>query len=214
MARACAPAGTRLPSNILQPSFRISCNQLGCRFPPELAQGIKDITRAVVRGLGPGHLKDSFNVWLLRRVTGEDQECRPFDLRDVHAIGDFIVACCWRMLREAEIAAAVAGRLQLHHSSREVSFLLPIFKTDAQCRQQELCPFCAAERHLRRLQMLQGEGFETRPLLPNSEGAVASMAQVIASFRNLVRAEKSIGLADIVVALLAPISVIWDYPAI
>ena len=164
-----------------------------------LKQSVKHFTRAVTRGLGPSHLKDSLDIQSLARVTPQ-QEPTPFDTENVSHGRDVCILASWFMMRELELAAA--QKAHVYFSGTAVNLLLPVHKTDAsgsltlrtlQCsckvKTHPLCPFHAAKRHLARLE-LHG-GFRQQvlfPLVPNREGRTLSKAAMIAFFTRTIAA--------------------------
>ena len=123
-----------------------------------LKQAAKSFIRSVTRGMGPSHLKDSFDVQMLARVPAA-ADVEPFDPAHQGHARDVGIIAAWFMLRELELAAARHSHLQV--SGATVTLLIPVHKTDqvgsltsrsllcaCRVRVHELCPFHAAVRHL------------------------------------------------------------------
>ena len=154
----------------------------------------KSYARAITRGLGPSSLKDSFNMDDLNNISTATRE-KPFDITKVRHVRDVLIFASWWMLRKIELAGA--RRSYLYMEGRRAHILIPIHKTDQagfltvrslQCgcrvRSHALCPACAAERHLRRLELLASDGEQhEQPLVPTALGAIPSKAEIIGMFR-------------------------------
>ena len=164
-----------------------------------LKQATKGFVRSITRGMGPAHLKDSFDIGLLGRVC-QAPGVAPFDPSDVGHIRDVAIVASWFMLRELEVAAARWAHLRLEGSS--VSLMIPIHKTDQvgsmttrtlQCacrvRIHALCPFHAAERHLPRVAAQPAFlSPSDHPLVPDVEGHTMSKSDMIEMFRRVIAA--------------------------
>ena len=142
---------------------------------------IRDVVRSVKRGLGPSQLKAGFDMAALARVI----DCRddsPFDMGRVPHMADLMVICGWFMLREIEISFARDSHLSL--TGMEVTLMVPVHKTNThgaltvrtlRCacgiREELLCPWHAAERHVIRLsQHPERRQLRYFPLFPNTNG--------------------------------------------
>ena len=103
-------------------------------------------------------------------------------------------------MREIELAGAAGDHLYFRDGL--VHLLLPVHKTATQgklterslgcgctVKQQPLCPFHAATRHLQRLEILQGSlDLQSVPLFPSDYGKVLEKSQVISLIRQTLRA--------------------------
>ena len=143
---------------------------------------IRDTVRAIKRGLGPAKLKDSFDFEVLRALVRLEEALRAFDKRDMAAAVDLCIICTWYMLREIEISNARAHHLYLSDPD-SVHLLLPVSKTESQgsltvrsyvcvcrARQEPLCPYHCAKRHLERLRLAGVETSAENYLFPGQDG--------------------------------------------
>ena len=139
------------------------------------------IIRSIRHGLGPDALKDSFDPQALGPMVCEVRPDEVFDIQQHASVVDTCIIGLWYMLREIEISNAKAGHLYLPGSL--VRFLLPVQKNDSQgdftertlacscsVRRHALCPWHAAQRHIRRLNNLQiAMARSDLPLFPGPE---------------------------------------------
>ena len=117
---------------------------------PELRRCIHDTKRAVMRGAGPAHLKDSFHVPVLRKFLQEHGERDSYDAGLPTHMADTLLICCWWMLREIEAANAQVGHVSLNEDKGEVTLLLPVQKCDTRgmlCCRTLRCA-CRVARHV------------------------------------------------------------------
>ena len=142
---------------------------------------IRDVVRSVRRGLGPSRLKAGFDLSALSKLV-DNRDDVPFDMDRPAHMTDLMILCSWFMLRELEISFARDTHLTI--SGNEVQIMVPVHKTSThgsltvrslRCacgvRDQPLCPWHAAERHLIRLgdhPHKSNQGYF--PLFPSSEG--------------------------------------------
>ena len=158
---------------------------------PELRRCIHDTKRAVMRGAGPAHLKDSFHVPVLCKFLQEHGDCDSYDAGLPTHMADTLLICCWWMLREIEAANAQVGHVSLNEDKGEVTLLLPVQKCDTRgmlccrtlrcaCRvaRHVMCPFHSMRRHMERLGARGPSALSPRaPLFPGPSGGVMSHDQ-------------------------------------
>ena len=161
---------------------------------PHVDQCIRDAIRSLQRGIGPGRLKDAFQMEILATnipidSASRDKEIQEYNINDDFQATDILLIGTWFLLRGAEIRAARRHHLQVQDTV--VTFTLPIHKTDTQgsliqrqhfcdcdARHQPLCPVHAARRHLHRLHRLFRQQVPEQPLFPNNLGTTMSSNQL------------------------------------
>ena len=142
-----------------------------------------------MRGLPGCRLKQAFDLADLATLVERDVVAGSFDMNILPHAVDIVVLATWFMLREIEIAGARIKDVEVTPAA--VSLDIPLHKT-AQGGQQELtrrsfrcvcstaaqplCPRCAADRHVRRLDraepgayLFPGAGGQQRTKLETAE---------------------------------------------
>ena len=129
----------------------------------EVRWTVRDVCRAIRRGLGPASLKDSFDVEKLAPFVNYTREVCEWALGHPDAEVDMCLIAAWWMLREVEITAARPHHLYLTAETGELEahLLVPVSKANSQgsltvrtyacsckVRTEPLCPYYAADRHL------------------------------------------------------------------
>ena len=162
---------------------------------------IADCKRSILRGLGTEQLKDAFDVWALRPLLeASNRHVRAWHADDVYAMADALLLASWFMWREVELSNL--RRSHIYLEGRQVFVLLAVQKTDTQgslmtrslkcccvVQQHVFCPFHAAARHLRRLDMFEEPlGKRASFAFPSPSGLELSKAKVVASFRMVLSA--------------------------
>ena len=155
----------------------------------DLRRAAKSITKAALRGLPGSRLKQAFDLADLATLVERDVAAGSFDMNILPHAVDIVVLATWFMLREIEIAGARVKDVEVTPAA--VSLDIPLHKT-AQGGQQELtrrsfrcvcstaaqplCPRCAADRHVRRLDraepgayLFPGAGGQQRTKLETAE---------------------------------------------
>ena len=155
----------------------------------DLRRAAKSITKAALRGLPGSRLKQAFDLADLATLVERDVVAGSFDMNILPHAVDIVVLATWFMLREIEIAGARVKDVEVTPAA--VSLDIPLHKT-AQGGQQELtrrsfrcvcstaaqplCPRCAADRHVRRLDraepgayLFPGAGGQQRTKLETAE---------------------------------------------
>ena len=155
----------------------------------DLRRAAKSITKAALRGLPGSRLKQAFDLADLATLVERDVVAGSFDMNILPHAVDIVVLATWFMLREIEIAGARIKDIEVTPAA--VSLDMPLHKT-AQGGQQELtrrsfrcvcstaaqplCPRCAADRHVRRLDraepgayLFPGAGGQQRTKLETAE---------------------------------------------
>ena len=155
----------------------------------DLRRAAKSITKAALRGLPGSRLKQAFDLADLATLVERDVVAGSFDMNILPHAVDIVVLATWFMLREIEIAAPRIKDIEVTPAA--VSLDIPLHKT-AQGGQQELtrrsfrcvcstaaqplCPRCAADRHVRRLDraepgayLFPGAGGQQRTKLETAE---------------------------------------------
>ncbi|CAE7455635.1 setd6 [Symbiodinium necroappetens] len=172
--------------------------QLHTPVPQAVRFTIRDCVRSIRRGLGPAELKDSFPVSALAKLVDEASDVYAFDFESPAAAADAMLVGSYYMLREIEMANARSEHL--YFKDGLLQMLIPVHKTSTegeltvrslacccQVRRQPLCPWHAGQRHLQRLQILQGVLDKTRiPLFPDTSGRVLSKHQIVDHMRNCI----------------------------
>ena len=127
-------------------------------------------------------------------------EFEAFSWGSLPAAIDALLVASYFCMREIELAGAAGDHLYFRDGL--VHLLLPVHKTATQgklterslgcgctVKQQPLCPFHAATRHLQRLEILQGSlDLQSVPLFPSDYGKVLEKSQVISLIRQTLRA--------------------------
>ena len=130
----------------------------------DLRRAARSLTKAALRGLPGSRLKQAFDLADLATLVDHDAVAGSLDMDILPHAVDVLVVATWFMLREIEIAGARVKDIEV--TAATVSLDIPLHKT-AQGGQTELtrrsfrcvcgaarqpvCPRCAADRHLRRL---------------------------------------------------------------
>eukprot|EP00439_Symbiodinium_sp_Y106_P035487 s3692_g4.t1 len=173
--------------------------RLRLSLPPFAKALIKDCIRSIRRGLGPAALKDSFSLLMLAPHVRDGSEFEAFSWGSLPAAIDALLVASYFCMREIEMAGSAGDNLYFRDGL--VHLLLPVHKTATQgklterslgcgcaVKQQPLCPFHAAKRHLQRLEILQGTlDLQSIPLFPSDSGKVLEKSQVISLIRQTLR---------------------------
>ena len=130
----------------------------------DLRRAARSITKAALRGLPGSRLKQAFDLADLATLVEHDAVAGSLDMDILPHAVDVLVVATWFMLREIEIAGARVKDIEV--TAATVSLDMPLHKTaqggqteltrrSFRCvcgaARQPLCPRCAADRHLRRL---------------------------------------------------------------
>lgn len=117
----------------------------------------KDFTRSILRGMGPGKLKDAFDLSLLGKLP-PSYRAEPFSQHDLCHARDVCIIGGWYMLRELELASAVKGNLYVERDL--VHILIPQHKTDQRGSMTVRSLRCCCRVLLRPMCPLHACGFE------------------------------------------------------
>ena len=131
-------------------------------WSPELSAAVKEAIRSCNRGAGISRQSKPLDAVAVAALDLPDD---PLVSGGPIAPADFVVAGCFFLLREVELAAAKAGHVTVSTDGSSVTWLLPTSKTD--CRavgvartwdcccavpaMQPACPVCAISRQLARV---------------------------------------------------------------
>lgn len=91
----------------------------------DVLAAIREYTRSVTRGRGPGQLKEAANI----QELGQEPRFQASWARGEQSVC-LVVLGAWWMVREIEAAAAQVGDVHIDDAHQKVTWTLPVSKTD------------------------------------------------------------------------------------
>ena len=172
----------------------------GVAWSDELAVAVKDATRSVQRGLGNPRQSQPLDV---HRVHSLRLGADPVSEWGPISPGHFAVLGVFFLTREVEIACAAARDIHLNESQEEVTWHLPVSKSDQKALGTSrtwgcvcagdltlACPFHSAVSHLAQLRSLSAAlelSFDELPLFPDKGGSEISRFAAVQTIIALAR---------------------------
>ena len=178
-----------------------SISQHQVPWSTEMATELRNCTRSILRGKGPS--KQSLPIEL-DRVLARGPWSEPVVTGGPVGVSDMLTLGTFFMTREIETAWASLTHIRLDHNKREVTWNLPVSKTDTRALGTYRtwgclcdahggfgCPFHSAVRQNERLVRLAqalGVSATDLPLFPDNEGRHVSKVAMVSTINWCVKA--------------------------